>query len=164
MLHGVVVPLPLVVHGRLGLGAPHRALGAECHIHGLSPLPAGLVDPCSRAAQDLRDLLEGGIDKRLPLGLLCPVPQEHGELSPLLIGEVPYGLLGVVLHLYTCFKFSTCVFNVLYNFRNLESSDQQMRGIIGLNGVHQASFAWPLKLPHELFPPSVSTADHLVVY
>ena len=69
MFLGVAVALVFVMHWRLGFWAPLRALGGEKGLYGISPLDAGLVYPCCRAAQNASDLLQRRIDaRRLPRG------------------------------------------------------------------------------------------------
>ena len=79
-------------------------------------------DPRDGATQGPSDLLQRGIDAWLLLRCLRSVPEQHGELCALLVGEVAHSLQCIVLHLYACFKFSICFFNVYYNVRNLKSA------------------------------------------
>ena len=75
-------------------------------------------DPRDGAAQGLGDLLQRGIDAWLLLRGLRSVPEQHGELGALLIGEVAHGLEAVVLHGCTFFKFFVYVSITFYKVRN----------------------------------------------
>ena len=128
MLHGVVVPLPLVVHGRLR----SRARVSMFFVFETSFCTKTSLqrasDPRDGAAQGLGDLLQRGIDAWLLLRGLRPVPEQHRELSALLIGQVPHRLQAVVLHCCTCLGFYVCGFTEFYNVRNLRNLETQKRG------------------------------------
>ena len=128
MLHGVVVPLPLVVHGRLR----SRARVSMFFVFETSFCTKTSLqrasDPRDGAAQGLGDLLQRGIDAWLLLRGLRPVPEQHGELGALLVGEVAHGLEAVVLHGCTFFTFFVYVFLVFYNVRNRKTAETQKCG------------------------------------